>query len=187
MPISFPPASQDPIIRLHDYYFQACDLMFDNTENLLLLFKNNGKLSQKKIVDLQSYLQLWLATLYVVAEGFQSKKVTTFFEKLELTDDDPDNITLRTHWHSIRHMFRQLGSELKSYRHITFHFQESSDRIKTKRASFLDYDGRHRPIDWARELHKEMRLFFGMYRSFSAALHMHKQWLMELSNPHQDV
>ncbi len=85
-----------------------------------------------------------------------------------------------------RELFR-LGSELKGYRHITFHFQESSDRIKRKRASFLDYDGRHRPIDWARELHKEMRLFFGMYRSFSAALHMHKQWLMELSNPHQDV
>lgn len=181
MNIDFPKSEDDPIIRLYDYYFTTSDLMFYNVEKYIQLFKKKGHLPNRSIIKFQCFSQLWLATLYVVAEGFKSDEITLFFkEKIDL--NDKNNLEIVVHWGSIHHMLAQLGGELKGYRNVTFHFQGSMTRLEAKRASFLRHDGHHRPIEWARELHKEMQMFFGEYRPKAAALHMYQQWQAELHN-----
>lgn len=180
MPISFPSSNEDPIIRLHDYYFQPADLMYENVKKIFLLHEKAGKLTNRNVIRLQSYGQLWLTTLYVVAEGFKHPRVERFFkDTVDRTNDD--DLTMIVHWGSVHYQLGQLGEQLKSYRNVTFHFQETMTRLEAKRASFLEYEGRHRPIQWACDLHIEMRWFFSKYRPRAAAMKMHQQWLAEIS------
>lgn len=175
MSIPIPQADLDPIIRLHDYYFQASDLMHENFMKMWNLQEKKGGLSHNNVVKIQSFLQLWLATLYVVAEGFQDKGIKSFFEKIEFDIGDKDDNDIVVHWNSIQHQIPQIRQELKMYRNSTFHFQDNMDALDRKRESFMRYQGRHESIDWALGLHKEMKLFFQCYRPRAAALQVVRQ------------
>jgi hypothetical protein len=187
MTIPLPPADDDPIIRLHDYYFQQTDLIYEHVEKLYSLHEKNGRLSRKNIVNLQSYVKLWLTTLYVVAEGFQSAEVKNHFLNSGIDLTEKDDLDMKVYWHSIHHKIEQLGNQLKSYRNVTLHFQPSHTRLLMKRSSFLQYEGRHRPIEWARELQEEMRKFFSQYRPRASALLIHQQILAEASEREKPV
>lgn len=175
-----PDADQDLIIRLHDYYFQASDLMYKNTMKLYEKLDKNRKLSQNNLVKFQSFVQLWLSTLYVVSEGFRSQKVIKFFDLL-YPDKIPygSELEMIVYWDSIHHKIGQNFERLKGYRHITFHFQENMERINKKRDEFLHYNKGQAPLIWARDLHDEMRLFFGEYRPRAAARHLHQLMIKE--------
>lgn len=183
MDISLPSPSLDPIIRLHDYYFQNAELMFENVEKLFAIDKRNGRLSQNNVIKLQSYAKLWFSTLYVVVEGFQCHQVKNYFTNTVTSPSDKHDLMLNVHWNSIQYKIEQLGGQLKSFRNVTFHFQEKMTRLEEKRSSFLLYEGRHKPLDWARDLHREMQMFFNEYRPRAAALHMHQQLLATGAKP----
>lgn len=177
MPLQLPTPDDDPIIRLHDYYFQPADLMYEHVEKLTFLYEKNDRLSNHNIVKFQSYAKLWLATLYVVVEGFQTAQVKSYFLNSGIDLNDKDDLELKVYWNSIHNKAEQLGKQLKSYRNVTFHFQPSHTRLLAKRLSFLQHEYRHWPIEWAGELQKEMRLFFSEYRPRAAAMHIHQQFL----------
>jgi hypothetical protein len=187
MTMPLPPADDDAIIRLHDYYFQQTDLIYGHVEKLYSLHEKNGRLSHKNTVNLQSYAKLWLATLYVVVEGFQSEEVKNHFHNSGIDLTDEGDLEMKVYWDSIQHKIEQLGNQLKSYRNVTFHFQPSHTRLLMKRSSFLQYEGRHRPIEWARELQEEMRKFFSQYRPRASALLMHQEFLAEASEREKPV
>jgi len=161
--------------------------MYEHVEKLFSLYEKNGRLSHNNEVKFQSYAKLWFATLYVVAEGFRTDQVKNYFRNSIIDPDDRNDLEIKVYWNSIHHKIEQLGEQLKSYRNVTFHFQESNTRLLAKRSSFLEYEGRHRPIEWARELQKEMRLFFSEYRPRAAALHMHQQFLANSSKIEKPV
>jgi hypothetical protein len=60
MPMEFPLPDPfvDPIIRLHDYYFQPAELLYRNFEKLKIEFEKRGRLTPKKTVELQSFFQI---------------------------------------------------------------------------------------------------------------------------------
>lgn len=159
MTLPLPKPEDDPIIRLYDYYFSASDLMFESFDPLWAALATKGSLTPRRTFKMQRFGQIWLATLWVVGEGFQDSTIKEFFGAAAAND-----LTLKVHWDSVQHMLLQLGPELKRYRNATFHFQEKMTTLEAKRLGFLAHEGRREPIQWARQLHKEMRMFFGRYR-----------------------
>ena len=179
MAFLLPPPDEDPIIMLHDYYFQASDLMFKNMKNLRVKSKIGNGLSQNKRVELQSFFQLWLATLRVTVEGFEHKKITKFFEefeKTELKNQTSQDIELSTSWNSVHSKIKERNSELRLYRNITLHFQENMSRVLEKRKDFLYYEADVDSIEWAYELHYLVKIFFSNYRPIASAIYTMNQY-----------
>lgn len=167
-----PDPEHEPIIRLHDYYFQPCDVIYKEFKKLYDEFNEKDRLPPKKLVKFQSYAQLWLSTLYVVIEGFQCKSVKDFYASQEI-----DDIHIRVHWSSINHKISQMdkdderGNYLKDYRHATLHFQESMEKLTRRRDLFLR-QRREGSIRWAIELHNEITMFYTRYRPMASFLYM---------------
>jgi hypothetical protein len=138
-------------------------------KKLSVLLEKNGR-SNNNLIKFQSYVKLWLATLYVVAEGFQTDQVKNYFLNCGIDLDNKDDLSMKVYWNSIHHKIAKFGNQLKSYRNVTLHFQPSHTRLLEKRLSFLKHESRHSPIEWAVELQREMRLFFGEYRPRAAAM-----------------
>lgn len=129
--------------------------MFRHYSRLSREWDQKGKLSLRKRLDLLYFHNLWLAMLFVVAEGFADKLVQNALEPWMT-----DNLTLRVHWSSVGHQMGQLGDKLKKFRNATFHYQSNAD----KHLHFLRAEGRHRPLSWAEDLHNEFRMLFSEYR-----------------------
>jgi hypothetical protein len=165
------PPDEAPVQQLHVYYFELADLMFGHYLKLSELLEKKGRLSKANVRKFQQYAQLWLATLYVVAEAFyKDEHLQRYFEACK--DYCPES---SMHWSCIQHQIGQLGDELRVFRNFTFHFQLST----AKRRHFLEHSGPRRPIQWARAIHEEMQMFFAHYRVEGTALFYHRKWTSE--------
>jgi hypothetical protein len=154
--LSTPPPDEDPIQQLYIYYFELADLMFGHYFKLYELIEKKGRLSKANERKFQQYAQLWLATLYVVAEAFhKDERLQKHFERCK--EHCPES---NMHWRCIQHQIGQFENELRVFRNATFHFQSSV----AKHRRFLELTGPRRPLQWARALHKEMQEFFAQYR-----------------------
>jgi hypothetical protein len=156
----------DPVFRLMIHYFEPSDLLYESWRTLSAELHHKGRLPRGKLRKYQLYFQLWLATLFVVVEGFNSKSVQASLEPL--VSQDPQ---VRVYCSSIRHKMTQLGDKLRRFRNATFHFHETPQKLY----DFLERDSRHEPIDWAEELHKEFRKLFSAFRIEKAVIQYFKQ------------
>ena len=145
----------DPISRLYAQYFLQADVLFRYHQKLSRERDQKGRLSRNKELDEISLLKLWLASLWVVVDGFQTPPIQKALQEWKDTSLD-----IRIHCSSIKHKLTQVGDELRVFRNATFHFQASAE----KHAKFLQFKSRHEPISWARELHEEFAMLFNEYR-----------------------
>jgi hypothetical protein len=150
-----PHPDHDPIMRLMVHYFEPAELMHKQYEALARQWDHKSKLSRNKTRDYMIYLQLWLATLFVLTEGFRSQRIKNCFEPWMKKSP-----TIGVHCGSIRSKMAQLGNELKDFRNATFHFQPNADN----HLAFLKAPGRHKPLQWAEGLQKEFAMLFSEYR-----------------------
>ena len=145
----------DPISRLYAQYFLQADVVFNYYQKLSRQRAQKGRLSRNKEVDEVNLLKLWLASLYVVVEGFQAPSMQQAFQEWKDT-----SLNIRVHCSLITHKLTQLGNELRIFRNATFQFQKDPE----KHAKLLRIKSRHHPITWAEELHQEFAMLFSEYR-----------------------
>jgi hypothetical protein len=129
--------------------------MYRQYQKLELEFDRKPNFSNKKAIDMLSYMYFWLSSLCVVYEGFISKDVQNSFAPW-LGIDSMINI----HCQSINHQHSQIGKELKLFRNATFHFQSSAD----KHLKFLRVDLARDPVRWAVNFHNEFKMLFSRYQ-----------------------
>jgi hypothetical protein len=150
-----PHGDDDPISRLYAHYFLQADILFRYHKKLDSERDRTGRLSAKKGSDEFQLHKLWLASLYVLAEGFESpliQKALTRWKEMSLD--------IRVHCDSIEHKMKQLGDELRVFRNATFHYQSGPE----KHLKFIQVQSRHEPLFWAEELHREFEKLFSQYR-----------------------
>jgi hypothetical protein len=157
----------DPISRLDAQYFLQAEVLFRYYQKLSRERERRGRLTRTKELDEISLLKLWLASLWVVVDGFRTPPIQKAFDKWKLT-----SLNLRVHCSSIDYKLTQLGDELRIFRNATFHFQADAE----KHAKFLRFKSRHEPITWARELHEEFAMLFREYRVLR-----YTEYLMQLT------
>jgi hypothetical protein len=145
----------DPISRLYAQYFLQADVLFRYHQILSQERKRKGRLSGNKELDELHLFKLWLASLWVVVDGFQTAPIQ---KPLQPWKDIP--LDIRVHCSSIAYKVTQLGEELRLFRNATFHFQANPE----KHAKFLQVKSRHQPIILAEELHREFAMLFREYR-----------------------
>jgi hypothetical protein len=164
---TIPHPDDDPIMRLMVHYFEPAELMHKQFAALEREWDHKGKLSRNKTRHYTIYLQLWLATLFVLAEGFRDQRIKKRFEPWRKGFP-----TISMHCSSIYHKMRQLGDELKTFRNATFHFHPTAE----KHFRFLRAPGRHKPLHWAQELQKEFAMLFSEYRVERTALYWDQEF-----------
>jgi hypothetical protein len=124
------PKEGNPVWMLFFAYFMPCDQIYQHCEAIRPRFFNpatRDEVSQQ----FMAHLHIWIALLYVVAEGFK-----------ELQLDDP----------SIDPIIDAHLDEMRLFRNSVFHFQKD-DR---KRVQFHGAD----QLNWARQLHVAFQRFF---------------------------
>ena len=133
---NIPHEDDDPIMRLLTHYFEPTDLLRSNYLKLENERQRRGKLSQNKERDLAMFFRLWLATLFVLVEGFQHKVVVRNLERWRKAYPD-----INVYCSSIQHMSAQLGDELRGLRNDAFHFNPTP----TMTLKFLEAKPRNPP------------------------------------------
>jgi hypothetical protein len=118
------PKESNPLWILRTFYFVPCDLMH---QHFLRRMGLKGALLEERI----TFMLYWLASLFVVAEGWKS---------LKIGEPTIDRI-IDAHWDSLRR-----------FRNAVFHFQPH-DR---KQIEFFDLA----KFNWAEELHSVLRAHF---------------------------
>jgi hypothetical protein len=145
----------DPISRLYAHYFLQADVLFRYLRTIDREKIRKGRLSESKQVDVFQLRKLWLAALFVLADGFQTPLIQASLAPWKEMDLD-----VRVYCDSIEHMMGQLGDELRLFRNATFHHQPTPQ----KHIQFLGVQSRHEPLFWADELHREFEKLFSKYR-----------------------
>jgi hypothetical protein len=92
-------------------------------------------------------VKLWLATLYVLAEGFRDPLVQRALVHWKASSSE-----ISMHWGCIEHMTGQLGEELRSYRYATFPYQSNPK----KDLAFTSVNGRHHSLRKRRTMRPEL-------------------------------
>jgi hypothetical protein len=149
-------ANDDPVARLYAHYFLQADVLFGYLRKLDGEKVRKGRLSKNKELDAFQLRKLWLAALYVLAEGFK----TPLIQK-SLAPWKEMSLNVRVYCNSIEHKMGQLGDELRLFRNATFHYQPTPQ----KHLQFIHVQGRHKPMFWAGELHHEFEKLFNEYRA----------------------
>ena len=141
-----PPDKDDSltVFRLGAFHFYPAKVMHDHLHRVIHNHQRAWKKNKDKIFrEIFVYLNYWLATLYIVAEGF--------FE-LKLKDD------------IIERIIHEHLDDLRRFRNAMFHLQ----RTNQKHNVFIDRD--LKKILWAEELFFEFQDFFTRYSSKMAEL-----------------
>jgi len=124
-----------PVYILFFAYFKLCHLVYLEHQKLEVLRRSNSHFLEEEKQQILgasvTYLHLWLALLYVVAEGF--KELGLSHPKITPLIDE--------HW-----------SELRCFRNSVFHFQKNT----SKRELMHDL----LPLNWARDLHAVLQEYF---------------------------
>jgi hypothetical protein len=122
----------NPLWMLRTFYFVPCELMHQQINSLKAeFFANDEQHSQADQEIFISFMLYWLASLFVVIEGWKSLKIGE--PQIDKMIDE--------HWDSLR-----------LFRNAVFHFQPH-DR---KRIQFFDVE----KFNWANEMHARLRAFF---------------------------
>ena len=150
-----PHVNDDPISRLYAHYFLQADVLFRAHKKLEGERVSKGRLSKNKEIDEYQLRKLWLAALYVLAEGFKTPLIQT-----ALVPWREQSSNIRVYCDSIEHKMGQLGDELRVFRNATFHYQPNAQ----KHLQFISVKSRHEPFFWAAELHQEFDKLFREYR-----------------------
>jgi hypothetical protein len=125
---------ENPVVLLFVAHFGPCDLIYQHYMEARGLFYSNT-LQEEVGFSFISYMHLWMALLYVVADGFK-----------ELQLKDPKvNALLDAHL-----------DELRVFRNSVFHYQKT-DR---KRVGFHGVS----QFNWAQDLHGALRDYFTSLR-----------------------
>lgn len=150
-----PHVDDDPLSRLYAHYFLQADVLFRTQKRLGDERSRKGRLSKNKEVDEHQLRKLWLAALYVLANGFTTPAIQNAVSPWKEMSLD-----IRVYCNSIEHKMSQLGDELRVFRNATFHYQPSPQ----KHLQFINVQSRHQPMFWAEELHREFDKLFREYR-----------------------
>lgn len=152
--------NDDPISRLYAYYFLQADTLLTYYKKLAEERSRKGRLSGNKWLDEFHLQKLWLASLFVLAEGFQTPPIQKAFKRWK-----ERSLDVRVHCSSIDHKMAQFGAELKLFRNATFHFQPGPE----KHLQFYEVKNLRNPFFWAEELHREFEMLFSEYRVLHAS------------------
>ncbi len=126
------PKEDNPLWMLRTFYFVPCDLMHQQVNRLKAQFFANEKLNDQAEQEVFiSFFLYWLASLFVVVDGWKSLKIS-----------EPN----------IDKMIDVHLDSLRRFRNAVFHFQ-LEDR---KHTQFFELD----KFNWAEELHAALRAFF---------------------------
>jgi hypothetical protein len=120
------PKEDNPLWMLRTFYFVPCDLMHQHF--LYHLRKDPGRAPEECI----TFMLYWLASLFVVADGWKS---------LKISEPTIDRI-IDTHWGGLRR-----------FRNAVFHFH-LHDR---KQIEFFTDVAK---FNWAEDLHSALRTYF---------------------------
>jgi hypothetical protein len=142
----------DPVLALCGEYFFACKVLRDHLNEI----KDQCLADPKGIDDhlrarFCTYLNHWLSSLFVVADGFRNTLKLNDSVITQLIDDD-DNLMYK----------------LRQFRNATHHFNRRPD---TKRAELFMTE--RDALNWAQNLHLEFERYFLEYTSHleSATVH----------------
>ena len=124
--------SENPIAKLAEYW-NAANLMYLHVEEFREEPGIFNLIEEGLFFDFKAYLNFWLSSLYVVAEGF-----------LELKLKDPH----------LESLIRENFDSLRKFRNGTFHFQNEYN----KQMQF--FGGVDVKLNWAVELHEGFREYF---------------------------
>ncbi len=150
-----PHVNDDPVSRLYAHYFLQADVLFSYLKKIDGEKARKGRLSDNKEQDAFQLRKLWLAALYVLADGFNTPLIQASLAPWKEMDLD-----VRVYCDSIEHMMGQLVDELRLFRNATFHYQPTPQ----KHLQFIAVQSRHKPMFWADELHREFEKLFSKYR-----------------------
>jgi hypothetical protein len=125
------PKDGNPTWMLFILYFMPCDLMHQRYITLKSRFFSSEATQEQVGEEFTAFMLYWLASLFVVAEGWR---------ELKLHDPNIDKM-LGDHWDSLRR-----------FRNAVFHFQPEDRKHK----QFFDVD----KLNWAESLHNALRAFF---------------------------
>jgi nicotinic acid phosphoribosyltransferase len=114
-----------------------CQQLLEDYEHAKVAKTSKGKRTREMDRREVCYQLLWLASLFAVAEGFRSMK---------LTDSKIDELSAQ-HWDSLRLL-----------RNGTFHFQPAHNK---QSQFFTDSESR---MEWAKKMHDALRDYFSEYR-----------------------
>lgn len=124
------PRDGNPVWVLYMAHFSACDLIHQHYQRIKPLFFD--PCTQERVgPEFIAYTHLWLALLYVVADGFRELKLT-----------DP----------VITSIIEAHLDDLRVFRNSVFHFQKD-DR---KRVQFHAVE----KFNWAQQLHTAFEQYF---------------------------
>ena len=124
------PKERNPVWMLFVAHFVPCDIIYQHYQQIKPLFfapRTQDQVGQQFL----AYTHLWMALLYVVADGFK-----------ELGLSDP----------TLSPIIDLHLDDLRIFRNSVFHFQKD-DR---KRVQFHDAD----KFNWAQDLHVAFQRFF---------------------------
>jgi hypothetical protein len=116
--------------QLYILYFKPCDVLHQHQLRLKPYFFAGGDQQIAVGVEFMTFTQHWLASLYVVAEGWR---------EIELSDE------------TVNAMIDRHLSDLRVFRNAVFHFQKTD----TKHKRFFDVV----KFNWAEELHAAIALY----------------------------
>ena len=132
---SAPHPKDDPISRLYAQYFLQSDTLFRFHKKLEEERSRKGRVSRNKELDEFHLQKLWLASLWVLVEGFQTSPIQRTLERWKEM-----SLNIRVHCGSIEHKVTQLGDELRLFRNATFHFHANPE----KHLKFIQVKSRHK-------------------------------------------
>jgi hypothetical protein len=161
-----PHVNDDPVSRLYAHYFLQADTLFRYYKRLAEERNRKGRLSENKQLDEFHLHRLWLASLLVLAEGFETSPIQKALQRWKETSLD-----LRVYCGSVHHKMTQFGAELKLFRNATFHFQPNPG----KHLQFYQVKNMRKPLVWAEDLHREFAMLFSEYRVLHASAYMDQE------------
>lgn len=148
-----PSNNDDEVLRLHAHYVEAADLMWRQFHKLDKERQAKGRLSRGKMVDWYQYWKFWLATLYVVVEGFHALRMENI-----LRMRGGKFVELIPKCRDLERATAQHKRSLRDFRNGAFHFQRNPKKL----SQFLTQ--RRLRSEWAEELHLDLARFFSRYR-----------------------
>jgi len=116
--------------RLYIIYFKPCDVFYMHHRRVKPEFFAGGVQAIAVGVEFMTFTQYWLASLFVVSEGWRESKFSS----------GGIDAIINAHW-----------DDLRRFRNFVFHFQMSDD----KHEGFLDPE----KFNWAEQLHAQLRSY----------------------------
>lgn len=157
-----PHIDDDPIMRLYAHYFLHSEFILECAKDIERKTRKNktSKVKSDTACKYSSLMTQWLATLYVVVDGFDEIKIEEeLFMRPKTINGKPSGfqeITDKSNY--IKSIYCIHKDDLRIFRNGVFHFQKNSSKLTQL------FDANRGIILWAEDLHAQFRDFFSEYR-----------------------